>query len=102
VFHSAKERGLKIIPILNKVSPWGPPLRVFAEVDIQIDLPAAEPERIAAQIESIFGIDPVEIVKISAKTGLGVNEVLRAIIERIPPPAGSEKKPLKAFLFDSS
>ncbi|KAF9447669.1 translation factor GUF1, mitochondrial [Macrolepiota fuliginosa MF-IS2] len=84
VFHSAKERGLKIIPILNK-----------------IDLPAAQPERIAAQIESIFGIDPAEIINISAKTGLGVEAVLQAIIKRVPPPEGSEHEPLKAFMFDS-
>ncbi|XP_006457921.1 hypothetical protein AGABI2DRAFT_183037 [Agaricus bisporus var. bisporus H97] len=84
VFHSAKERGLKIIPILNK-----------------IDLPAAQPERIAAQIETIFGLDPSEIIKISAKTGLNAEAVLAAIVERIPPPRGSQTEPLKAFLFDS-
>ncbi|EKM82485.1 hypothetical protein AGABI1DRAFT_117953 [Agaricus bisporus var. burnettii JB137-S8] len=84
VFHSAKERGLKIIPILNK-----------------IDLPAAQPERIAAQIETIFGLDPSEIIKISAKTGLNAEAVLTAIVERIPPPRGSQTEPLKAFLFDS-
>ncbi|KAL9715366.1 Translation factor guf1 mitochondrial [Leucoagaricus gongylophorus] len=80
----ARERGLKIIPILNKM-----------------DLPTAEPERIAGQIESVFGIDPTEIIKISAKTGLGVEAVLDAIIERIPSPIGSVKEPLKAFMFDS-
>ncbi|KAF9014048.1 translation factor GUF1, mitochondrial [Cyathus striatus] len=84
VFHSAKERGLKIIPVLNK-----------------IDLPAAQPERIAAQIQSTFGIDPSEIISISAKTGKGVDAVLRAIIDCIPPPSGQETEPLKAFLFDS-
>ncbi|KAF8643911.1 hypothetical protein AX16_008927 [Volvariella volvacea WC 439] len=84
VFHIAQERGLKIIPVLNK-----------------IDLPAAQPERIAAQIESTFGLDPSEILSISAKTGQGVEAVLNAIIERIPPPRGSEQEPLKAFLFDS-
>ncbi len=55
----------------------------------------------AAQIESIFGIDPAEIIKISAKTGLGVEAVLQAIVDRVPPPEGSEEEPLKAFLFDS-
>ncbi|TRM62532.1 GTP-binding protein lepa C-terminus-domain-containing protein [Schizophyllum amplum] len=85
VFHIAKERGLTIIPVLNKV-----------------DLPAAQPERIAAQMASTFGIDPSECIAISAKTGLGVEEVLRAIIERIPPPKPSpEDAPLKALLFDS-
>ncbi|TFK42353.1 P-loop containing nucleoside triphosphate hydrolase protein [Crucibulum laeve] len=84
VFHIAKERGLKIIPVLNK-----------------IDLPAAQPERIAAQMESTFGIDPSEIISISAKTGKGVDAVLKAIVERIPPPCGQTTDRLKAFLFDS-
>ncbi|KAJ6525683.1 P-loop containing nucleoside triphosphate hydrolase protein [Mycena capillaripes] len=84
VFHIAQERGLKIIPVLNK-----------------IDLPAAQPERIAAQMESTFGTDPADIIHISAKTGRGVDQVLQAIIDRIPPPSGNVKGPLKAFLFDS-
>ncbi|KAF8077727.1 translation factor GUF1, mitochondrial [Lyophyllum atratum] len=84
VYHNAKERGLTIIPVLNK-----------------IDLPAAQPERIAAQMQSTFGIDPKDIIHISAKTGKGVDSVLEAIITRIPPPAGSTTAPLKAFLFDS-
>ncbi|KAF8211977.1 P-loop containing nucleoside triphosphate hydrolase protein [Mycena galopus ATCC 62051] len=84
VFHIAQERGLKIIPILNK-----------------IDLPAAQPERIAAQMQSIFGTDPADIIEISAKTGRGVDQVLQAIVDRIPPPNGAITGPLKAFLFDS-
>ncbi|KAG6855958.1 Translation factor guf1 mitochondrial [Tephrocybe sp. NHM501043] len=84
VFHNAKERGLTIIPVLNK-----------------IDLPAAQPERIAAQMQSTFGIDPMDIIPISAKTGKGVENVLEAIISRIPPPTGSPTAQLKAFLFDS-
>ncbi|KAJ6497077.1 P-loop containing nucleoside triphosphate hydrolase protein [Mycena vitilis] len=84
VFHIAQERGLKIIPVLNK-----------------IDLPASQPERIAAQMQATFGIDPAEIIQISAKTGRGVDQVLQAIIERIPPPSGTTKGALKAFLFDS-
>ncbi|KAG6889824.1 Translation factor guf1 mitochondrial [Termitomyces sp. Mi166 len=84
VFHNAKDRGLTIIPVLNK-----------------IDLPAAQPERIAAQIQSTFGINPDDIIRISAKTGQGVEDVLEAIITRIPPPIGSATAPLKAFLFDS-
>ncbi|KAK0463837.1 P-loop containing nucleoside triphosphate hydrolase protein [Desarmillaria tabescens] len=84
VFHIAKERGLKIIPILNK-----------------IDLPAAQPELMAAQMEAAFGIDPTEILHISAKTGRGVEEVLKAVIERILPPTGDQNAPLKTFLFDS-
>ncbi|KAJ6630566.1 GTP-binding protein lepa [Mycena sp. CBHHK59/15] len=84
VFHIAKERGLHIIPVLNK-----------------IDLPASQPDRIAAQMQSTFGTDPADIIRISAKTGKGVEDVLQDIIDRIPPPSGSTKGPLKAFLFDS-
>jgi len=84
VFHIAKDRGLTIIPVLNK-----------------IDMPAADPVRITAQMESIFGIDPKDVLHVSAKTGKGVPEVLQAIVDRIPPPAGQENQPLKAFLFDS-
>jgi translation elongation factor EF-4 len=68
---------------------------------LQIDLPAAQPERIAAQMQSTFGTDPEDIIQISAKTGRGVDQVLQAIITRIPPPSGTQKGPLKAFLFDS-
>lgn len=68
----------------------------------QIDLPASDPERIIAQMQSIFGINPEDVIPISAKTGSGVQDVLRAIIERVPPPVGSTSDPLKAFLFDSS
>ncbi|KAG1877728.1 P-loop containing nucleoside triphosphate hydrolase protein [Suillus subalutaceus] len=84
VFHIAKERGLKIIPVLTK-----------------IDLPASQPERMAAQLQSTFGIDPSEILHISAKTGQGVEAVLRAIVDRVPPPSGNIHSPLKAFMFDS-
>ncbi|KAG7092701.1 Translation factor guf1 mitochondrial, variant 2 [Marasmius oreades] len=85
VFHIARDRGLTIIPVLNK-----------------IDLPAAQPELIAAQMQSTFGINPDDILPISAKTGKGVDAVLRAVVERIPsPPSTDIKSPLKAFLFDS-
>lgn len=53
-------------------------------------------------MQSIFGINPEDVIPISAKTGSGVQDVLRAIIERVPPPVGSTSDPLKAFLFDSS
>ena len=69
---------------------------------VQIDLPAAQPERVVAQIESTFGLNPEEVLHISAKSGEGVQAVLEAIVERIPPPEGHVDKPLKAFLFDSS
>lgn len=64
-------------------------------------MPAAQPDRIAAQMQATFGIDPDDIIRISAKTGLGVEGVLQTIIDRIPPPSGSAKAPLKALLFDS-
>ena len=74
----------EIIPVLNKV-----------------DLPAAEPERIRQQIEDVIGIDASEAVMISAKTGLGVPDVLEAIVNRLPAPKGDRNKPLKALLVDS-
>lgn len=101
VFHIAKERGLKIIPVLNKVRKRAITCSGRFDTAKQIDLPAAQPDRIAAQIHSTFGIDPKEILHISAKTGKGVEDVLTAIINRIPPPSGLESAPLKAFLFDS-
>ncbi len=80
----AIENNLEIIPILNK-----------------IDLPSAEPERIREQIESIIGIDASEAVLTSAKTGLGIEEVLEAIVAKVPPPKGDAHAPLKALIFDS-
>jgi GTP-binding protein LepA len=74
----------EIIPVLNKV-----------------DLPAAEPERVRRQIEDVIGLDASDAVEISAKTGLGVPEVLEAIVNRLPPPKGVRKAPLKALLIDS-
>ncbi|MEM8740035.1 MAG: GTP-binding protein, partial [Pseudomonadota bacterium] len=74
----------EIVPVLNK-----------------IDLPAAEPERVAEQIEDVIGIDASEAVLISAKTGLGIPDVLEAIVTRLPPPKGERDAPLKAMLVDS-
>ena len=74
----------EIVPVLNKV-----------------DLPAAEPERIRQQIEDVIGIDASEAIPISAKTGLGVPEVLEAIVHRLPAPKGDRDAPLKALLVDS-
>jgi len=68
---------------------------------MQIDLPAAQPELMAAQMEATFGIDPKTILHISAKTGKGIDAVLQAVMDRIPPPSGAVDAPLKAFLFDS-
>lgn len=74
----------EIVPVLNK-----------------IDLPAAEPERIKAQIEEVIGLDTSEAIEISAKTGLGVAGVLEAMVNRLPSPEGDENAPLKALLVDS-
>ncbi|MEM8791759.1 MAG: translation elongation factor 4 [Pseudomonadota bacterium] len=74
----------EIVPVLNK-----------------IDLPAAEPERVAEQIEDVIGIDASDAVLISAKTGLGIPEVLEAIVTRLPAPQGDPDAPLKAMLVDS-
>ncbi|QRV99888.1 Elongation factor Tu GTP binding domain [Ceratobasidium sp. AG-Ba] len=85
VFHVAKGQGVHIIPVLNK-----------------IDLPTASPERIAAQMQSTFGVSPSNILRVSAKTGQGVTELLRAIVDRVPPPAASDKAAkMRALLFDS-
>ena len=65
-------------------------------------MPAAQPEIVAAQMHATFGIDPQDVLRISAKSGSGVESVLRAIVQRIPPPKGEIESPLKAFLFDSS
>ena len=80
----AIENNLELIPVLNK-----------------IDLPSAEPERIKEQIESIIGLDASEAVLTSAKTGLGIEEVLEAIVAKVPSPKGSRDRPLKALIFDS-
>jgi translation elongation factor EF-4 len=64
-------------------------------------MPAAQPERIAAQMQSTFDIKPEDILHISAKTGQGVESILEAIVERIPPPSGCMSASLKVLLFDS-
>src|SRR6202047_3561747 len=83
VYH-ALDAGHEIVPVLNK-----------------IDLPAAEPDQVKRQIEDVIGIDASDAVMISAKTGLGIDEVLEAIVHRLPPPKGDEAAPLKALLVDS-
>ena len=80
----ALENDLELVPVLNK-----------------IDLPSAEPDRIKEQIENIIGLDASEAVLTSAKTGIGIEEVLEAIIKRVPAPRGDKDAPLKALIFDS-
>ncbi|TYO89167.1 translation elongation factor 4 [Oceanicella actignis] len=82
--YQAIDAGHEIVPVLNK-----------------IDLPAAEPERVKEQIEDVIGIDASDAVEISAKTGLGVDKVLEAIVTRLPAPKGDRDAPLKAMLVDS-
>src|ERR1700744_3003742 len=82
--YQAIDNGHEIVPVLNK-----------------IDLPAAEPERVKQQIEDVIGLDASNAVMISAKTGLGIDEVLEAIVTRLPPPKGDPNAPLKALLVDS-
>ena len=80
----ALENDLEIIPVLNKV-----------------DLPSANPEEVKDDIVDLLGCDYEDIIPASAKTGLGIEEILAAIIERIPPPKGNENEPLQALVFDS-
>src|SRR6188508_597038 len=82
--YQAIDNNHEIVPVLNK-----------------IDLPAAEPERVRQQIEDVIGLDASNAILISAKTGLGVEEVLEAIVTRLPAPQGDAEAPLKALLVDS-
>ena len=82
--YKALDANNEIVPVINK-----------------IDLPAAEPERVKTQIEDVIGIDASDSVLISAKTGIGTQDVLEAIVNRIPAPKGDETAPLKALLVDS-
>jgi GTP-binding protein LepA len=82
--YQAIEAGHEIVPLLNK-----------------IDLPAAEPERVKQQIEDVIGLDASNAIEISAKTGFNIDEVLEALVHRLPPPRGDRSAPLKAMLVDS-
>jgi GTP-binding protein LepA len=81
----AIENGLEIVPVANK-----------------IDLPAADPEGTAVEVADLLGDDPTRVLRISAKTGGGVADVLDAIVERVPPPAGDVDAPTRALVFDSA
>ncbi|MCM2257061.1 MAG: translation elongation factor 4, partial [Vicinamibacteria bacterium] len=82
--HLAADAKLEIVPVLNK-----------------IDLPGAEPERVKEQIEQVIGIDASGAIMASAKQGIGIDEILEAIVTRMPPPQGDENGPLRALVFDS-
>ena len=81
----AMEYDLEMIPVINKV-----------------DLPSAEPERVAAEMEQIFGFRRDEVVFVSAKSGLGCTELLDGIVERVPSPDGGDDDPFRALVFDST
>ena len=80
----ALEHNLEIIPVLNK-----------------IDLPGAEPDRVIGEIEEIIGLDCSNAIKASAKEGIGIDEILEAIVQRVPSPSNTVKEPLRALIFDS-
>jgi GTP-binding protein LepA len=82
--YTAIEQGLEVLPVINK-----------------IDLPSADPDRVATEIEQIIGIDATDAMRVSAKTGEGVPELLEAIILRIPPPLGDRAAPVQALIIDS-
>ncbi|NMH58934.1 translation elongation factor 4 [Alteromonas ponticola] len=82
--YTAIDMNMEVVPILNK-----------------IDLPQAEPERVAEEIEDIVGIDAIDAVRCSAKTGVGIEDVLEVIVKQIPPPQGDREKPLRALIVDS-
>ena len=82
--YTAIEQDLEIVPVLNK-----------------IDLPAAEPERVAAEIEDVIGLEARDAIRTSAKSGIGIREALNALVRRVPPPAGDADAELQALIVDS-
>lgn len=84
VCYTAIEQGLEVLPVLNK-----------------IDLPQADPERVIQEIEDIIGISALDAVRVSAKTGLGISELLERLVALIPPPQGDRLAPLQALIIDS-
>ena len=82
--YAAFDNDMTIIPVLNK-----------------LDLPNAEPDRVSAELERLAGFDKAEVLHASAKEGTGIDEILEAIVERIPPPRGDSSAPLRALVFDS-
>ena len=82
--YTAVEQGVTVVPVLNK-----------------IDLPSADPERVIDEIEDIIGIDATDAVRASAKNGVGIDDILEAVIAKIPPPVGDPAAPLQALIIDS-
>ena len=82
--YTAIEQGLEVLPVLNK-----------------IDLPSAEPERVITEIEEIIGLDATDALQVSAKSGLGIPDLLEALVKHIPPPTGNVAGPLQALIIDS-
>jgi len=82
--YTAIDLGVEVIPVLNK-----------------IDLPAADPDRVAIEIEDIVGLDASQAVRASAKTGIGIAEILEVVVKQVPQPRGDESAPLKALIIDS-
>ena len=82
--YTAIELGLEVLPVLNK-----------------IDLPAADPDKVISEIEEIIGIDAMDAIHVSAKTGLGIDELLEELVRVIPPPEGDNNAPLQALIIDS-
>jgi GTP-binding protein LepA len=82
--YTAIDLGVEVIPVLNK-----------------IDLPAADPDRVAEEIEDIVGLDASDAVRVSAKTGIGIQEILEVVVKQVPPPRGNADAPLKALIIDS-
>jgi GTP-binding protein LepA len=82
--YTATELGVEVVPVLNK-----------------IDLPSAEPERVKEEIAEVIGVDASDAVLCSAKTGLGIDDILEAVIAKVPPPKGDPNAPLKALIIDS-
>jgi len=82
--YTAIEQGLEVVPVLNK-----------------IDLPSADPDKVKQEIEEIIGIDATEALEVSAKTGIGIEDLLESLIQLIPPPKGDASDPLQALIIDS-
>ena len=82
--YMAIENDLEVLPVLNK-----------------IDLPTAEPERVCQEVEELIGLDTSIAVRVSAKQGIGIQEVLQQVVDFVPPPAGNSEAPLRALIFDS-